>query len=236
MSTYRIWVLIKKAVRLGPQNPILIFALIIPVLYTVIFQVLFGELLKEKPVIAVNEAGAARVIDELRRNPAVDTISVSSRAAVLDALKENRADIGLTVPEGLAEYLESAGMVSWRLFITVADPAAVKKLLDALDDGRADIGVVVPPGQEVTGEEGKVTAKVFIRDDGDVDLSELLESLDETATDAAAVIDREKLKETRRRRPKEMSLTLFVNGESLAKDRTIASASVVAALTSRYRS
>ena len=63
MSTYRIWVLIKKAVRLGPQNPILIFALIIPVLYTVIFQVLFGDLLKEKPVIAVNEAGVARLVD-----------------------------------------------------------------------------------------------------------------------------------------------------------------------------
>ncbi len=232
MSTYRIWVLIKKTVRLGPQNPILVFALIIPVLYTVIFQVLFGDLLKEKPVIAVNEAGTARITEELRRNSAVDTILVGSRSAMIDALKENRADIGLTVPADLAEHLESAGMVSWRLFIIAADPAAAEKLLDALDDGRADIGVIVPPGQEATGEEDRVTAKVFILDDGDVDVSELLESLDETATDAAAIVDRETLKEARRRRPEEMSLTLYVNGESLAKDRTIASASVVGALRS----
>lgn len=228
MNGWRIWVLIRKGVRLGPQNPILIFALIVPILYTVIFQVIFGDLLKQKPVIAVYEKGEGRISGELRRNRAVDLAEVRFRAAVIDAVEQNRADIGLVLPADTVERLESASLAAFRLFVAPADPRAARELLNALKDQRTDIGVIVPPQVTLRPEtENRITARVFFEG---ADLAEVLGSIEETATDVVAVIDRDEIGRLKQRAPRDIPLKIYVNGESLAKDRTIAVASVVDAL------
>jgi ABC-2 type transport system permease protein len=228
---WRIWVLIRKGIRLGPQNPILIFALIVPILYTVIFQLIFGDLLKQKPVIVVYEKGERRISDNLRRNRAVDLVEVRSKTAVMNAVKQNRADIGLVLPSDIVNHLESAGLASFRLLAAPADPVAARELLKALKNKRTAIGVVVPPGASAHAAQGRVTARVFL-EEGGPDIRVLLGSLEETGTDVAAVIDPDQLRRLARARPKEISLKIYVSGESLAKDRTIAVASVVDALRS----
>ena len=49
MSLKQIWSILRKDLKLGPRNTFFLFAVIMPVALTFIFQVAFGSLFDPKP-------------------------------------------------------------------------------------------------------------------------------------------------------------------------------------------
>jgi ABC-2 type transport system permease protein len=143
MSARRIMVLIGKGLRLGPQNPLLIFALIVPFVYTVVFQALFGAFAEPAPVIVAFERGEERLIEALRDSGAVHVLEADSAQAVRRLIGEQRGDIGVIFPADLIEEIErretapGEGPVKLDVFINGDSPLknrtiAAAALLDIL--------------------------------------------------------------------------------------------------------
>ena len=74
MSILRTLSIIRKDLRLGPRSPIFLYALIYPVLITLIVQVVFGSLLEPRPRLGIVDLGRSEITTLMARQEGIDLI------------------------------------------------------------------------------------------------------------------------------------------------------------------
>ncbi len=116
-SLNRILAIIKKGFKLGPKNPVFLIALAVPLIYTLIMQVLFGGFWKTKPVIVVYDKSGQEVVRELKKSDAIKTIEAKEVSEVKDIVEEKKADVGIVFPKNLAEKLKGKDKMSLKFLI-----------------------------------------------------------------------------------------------------------------------
>lgn len=104
MSGRRILSIIKKSLNL--RNPYIIFALLGPLIYAGLFQLIFG-LLQVKPKLAVYEGGNQAVVRELEGSEAVELAVAGSPADVERMVKDKKVDMGAVFSVETVEKLEA---------------------------------------------------------------------------------------------------------------------------------
>lgn len=115
-SLSRIFAIIKREFKLGPRNPIFVLILVIPFLYTLVIQLLFGTFWQQKPVVATFQEKES-VILELKKNEAVQIVEVKSKEEVKKIVEEKKADIGVIFPDDLEEKLADKEKVILEIYI-----------------------------------------------------------------------------------------------------------------------
>jgi ABC-2 type transport system permease protein len=66
MNPRRIGVLLRKEVVWGPRNFLFIWAIIVPLVLTLVIQLLVGSFFSGKPWLGVVDAGASQMVTELQ--------------------------------------------------------------------------------------------------------------------------------------------------------------------------
>ncbi|HDP69477.1 MAG TPA: ABC transporter permease [Actinobacteria bacterium] len=117
MSISRIFSIIKREISLGPRSPILLFALAVPLILTAVFQLIFGGLWQEKPVLAVYGVGDGIVVSELEKNKAVDIINADSEDEILNLVEVKEADVGVIFPQDIEDILKEGKEVVLKTYI-----------------------------------------------------------------------------------------------------------------------
>ena len=118
MNFHNIVAIIKKEVRGGIKDPLFLTVFIVPLLFTLIFQLVFGRLWVQKTVIAIfQEGGGSRIVQEFEQNDAIRIIELLSIDAVYTEVKDKKVDVGVIFPENLEDKLKNAEKVILKVYI-----------------------------------------------------------------------------------------------------------------------
>ncbi|MBC7231367.1 MAG: ABC transporter permease [Actinobacteria bacterium] len=149
MSARRIAAMMRKS--MNPRNPYIIFALLGPLIYAAVFQLVFS-IWETRPRVAVYEEGDAAVTRELEAVEAVDALVVDSPEEVKRAVESKRADAGVVLDGGAKEKVFAGERTPVELYIggeslaknRVIATAAITAALRAVSPGvpRVDFEVI----------------------------------------------------------------------------------------------
>ena len=114
MSAHRILAVMKKS--LNPRNPYIFFAVLGPLLFAAIFQLIFG-IWQTKPKIAIYEGGDGAITRELEDTGASDLVFAGSAAEVTALLEDQKADVGVVFTQDTKESIEAGERTPVDLYI-----------------------------------------------------------------------------------------------------------------------
>ena len=105
MSLRRVGVLLGKEILHGPKNFILVFAIVAPIIISLLISLIFGTLLTQKPNLGFVDQGDSRIVEKAR---ALGTINVTEYATVDElrkAVESGALDVGMALPSGFDDAL-----------------------------------------------------------------------------------------------------------------------------------
>jgi len=106
--------IIKKSIN--PRNPYIIFALLGPLIYAAVFQLIFG-ILQVKPKLAVYEDGGQAVVRELEGTEAVELAVADSPAGVERMVEDKKVDVGAVFSGDAVEKLQAGERAAVDIYV-----------------------------------------------------------------------------------------------------------------------
>ena len=145
-----------RELKLGPRSPIVLMAVVLPLLMTLVVAAVFGSLLDPSPRLGVVATTDSAVVERLRSTPGIEVQIVDEDEARRLAL-DHDVDGVLLLPPGAEDALRSGEPVSARFLVSgqaLADSravlaAATTAALRDVAGQRSGVEVVV----EVAGDE-----------------------------------------------------------------------------------
>jgi ABC-2 type transport system permease protein len=117
MSLRRIGVLLGKELMRGPRNFIFIFAIVVPVIITLVVSLLFGTFFSGKPKLGVADAGNSQLVAQAQAVESILVTEYESDAALREAVLAGVVDIGLTLPVGFDTAVQTGDSVELSAYI-----------------------------------------------------------------------------------------------------------------------
>lgn len=153
MNIRRLGVLFRKDLIYGSRNVIFVFALIMPVVLSLVIGLLFGTLFNEKPKLGITDAGSSQLTAELQAADFLVVQMYDNQESLLTELESGAVEIGLVLPENfdadllagnrsdLTFYVWGQSLVKNRAIIS----AAVMDTLVTLTGRETPIDVEIVP-------------------------------------------------------------------------------------------
>jgi ABC-2 type transport system permease protein len=140
-----------KDLAIGPRSPILVWALVIPVVITLLVRGVFGDLLTSDPRLALVDEGASALSAALAEVEGLDLHLLDDAGELRAELADGRFDAGLVLPVGFDEALRVGGQPVLELLLSGESRPADRAVLLAtvLDLVRTVSGTTPPVDVEV---------------------------------------------------------------------------------------
>ena len=103
MSAREVGTILGRDARMGPRSPFVLYALVIPVILTVLVQGIFGDLFAPEPRLDIVDDGNSAVTAEAMELEGVTVTVVDDVETMLQRVEANDADAGLYLPAGFDE-------------------------------------------------------------------------------------------------------------------------------------
>jgi ABC-2 type transport system permease protein len=107
LSWPRVWQVLRKDLALGPRSPVVLWALVIPILMTLLVRLVFGSLFDQPPRLGIVDQGDSAVTAALLDTAGIDTRLVDDPATLRRMVEDNDLDAGLTLPAGFDAALRA---------------------------------------------------------------------------------------------------------------------------------
>jgi len=99
MSLRRITAIMKKDVSSGMGRTFFILALVVPVLMTLIINLIFGKLFSEKPTLAVVDEGRSKIVSKIKELDSVIIEDVEDKQDLKEKVQDGAIDGGIIIPK-----------------------------------------------------------------------------------------------------------------------------------------
>ena len=100
MNIRRIFVLLGKELRHSSKNFIFVFAIVVPVVLTLVVSLLFGTLFPGKPKLGINDQGSSQLTAMLSETDALLTSEFDNEESLRSAVESGGLDFGIVIPPG----------------------------------------------------------------------------------------------------------------------------------------
>ncbi len=107
MNIPRVYVLLGKELRYSSKNFIFVFAIVIPVVLSLVVTLLFGSLFSGKPKLGINDQGDSELAAMLTNTEALLSKEYSSDDELRAAVESGAIDFGLVIPQQFDTSLKS---------------------------------------------------------------------------------------------------------------------------------
>ena len=131
MSPQRIWRVLRKDRELGPRSPILLWAIVMPVVATLLLQLVFGGLFAPQPRLAIMDLGSSEITAAYRQMEGIDVELLDDEAQLKARVEENQYDAGLILPAGFDEAVRAGERPLLEFFISGESLASNRIILSA---------------------------------------------------------------------------------------------------------
>lgn len=117
MSLRRIGVLLGKDLIWGPKGFIFILAIVVPLVLTLVIQLLVGTYFSGKPSLGVADGGQSQLVARLGQVEGLVLRQYESAEALQTAVRNGAVDMGLVLPAGFDQALQVETAVSVTAYI-----------------------------------------------------------------------------------------------------------------------
>lgn len=158
MSLRRLLHILAKDLKLGPRSPMVLYAVVFPVIATVLIQAVLGDLFQPAPRLGIVDEGRSRITSRAEDLEGVDVQVLASARALKERLEANNLDAGLVLEKGfddalrqgagplLAFYFAGESLARNRMLLGVAAADLVRAVAGA--PAPVDVAVEVVGGGE----------------------------------------------------------------------------------------
>jgi ABC-2 type transport system permease protein len=103
MSLKRIGALLGREVLHGAKGFYFVFAIITPLLFSLVISLVFGTLFNEMPKLGIVDEGDSRLADIAAKHDSMTVLQYDTEAELKGAVESGAADVGLVLPAGFDE-------------------------------------------------------------------------------------------------------------------------------------
>ncbi len=131
MSAARLWALLRRDLVTGPRRHFFLWALIMPLGLTLLFQVVFGTLFEPKPRLGIVDLGHSEIVVAARELEGIELSILHEVELLKRSVADNDLDAGLVLAAGFDQalldgqrpelefYIGGESLASNRLILTV---------------------------------------------------------------------------------------------------------------------
>jgi ABC-2 type transport system permease protein len=158
MSIRRVFILLFKELVMGPKNMIFIFALVVPIVITLLINLLVGTFFSGKPRLGVVDAGQSNLVECAAQIDGILFQEYESAKALKEATAAGAVDMGLILPDGFDQKLIEGQPVDLVVYIWG----------ESLMKDRAMLGTTLATlFREISGQEAPVEITMITLGDGE---------------------------------------------------------------------
>jgi ABC-2 type transport system permease protein len=151
MSVTRTWQVLRKDLRLGPRSPIVLWALVVPVVMTLLIRGVFGSLFAGEPRLGIVDEAASMLVGEAQALDGVDVRLEGDAASLRAEVEAGRLDAGVVLPAGFDDAVRARQRPPLELFVAGESTPADRAVLTV---------TVLDLVRGLTGEEAPVTVEI----------------------------------------------------------------------------
>jgi ABC-2 type transport system permease protein len=107
MSGRRVLEVLRKDLRLGPRSPVFLWVLVLPLMITLVLQVVFGSLFDPRPRLGVVDLGASVIPEAAAALEGIEVTLLDSVTELRRQVEANDLDAGLVLADGFDEMVRS---------------------------------------------------------------------------------------------------------------------------------
>ncbi len=135
-----------KDLRLGPRSPIFLWAIVFPVVGTLLVQLVFGSLFAPKPRLGIVDQGDSAITAGMRELEGIQLTLVASPDELTELVRDHNLDAGLILPAGFDEQVRSGAQPLLEFYVSGESLASDRLILavTTLDLVRAVEGSPAP--------------------------------------------------------------------------------------------
>ena len=116
MTGVNAWHVLRKDLGVGPRSPIFLYAIVLPVILTLLIRVVFGSLFDPMPRLGIVDEGESQVVQNVRDVEGIQVTFPESAAALKTLVENNDLDAGLVLPAGFDGALQAGQMPNVQFF------------------------------------------------------------------------------------------------------------------------
>jgi len=145
------WEVLKKDLRLGPRSPILLWAIVFPLVGTFVIQIVFGSLFAPQPRLGIVDEGGSQVAVRMAAVEGIETSPVETEEALVQLVEDNDLDAGLVLPADFDAQVRAGEQPELQFFVGGESLASNRLILavTTLDAVRAVEGSTPPVDVEI---------------------------------------------------------------------------------------
>ena len=98
MSIRIIAVLLGKELKHGAKSYFFIFAIVGPIILTLLVNLIFGTLFSQKPKLGISDQGNFQIVVSLKKKESINLEEYSTEKELKDAVATGARDVGIVLP------------------------------------------------------------------------------------------------------------------------------------------
>jgi len=151
MSIRRVGILFRREILQGPKNFIFIWAIVAPVVISLIVSVVFGSLFSDKPDLGIVDQGESRLVTMATEQDSVAVTEYNTVDGMLAAIDDGQLDMGVVLPEGFDDAVIQGSEIVINAYISG----------QSLAENRVILGVTIADlVRDLAGQEAPVAVEI----------------------------------------------------------------------------
>ncbi len=119
----------RKDLRLGPRSPVFLWVILLPLLMTFVFTVVFGSLLEPPPRLAVVDEGSSAITGALLDSAGLRVVVLDDEAELRRAVTAHEFDAGLVLAPGIDDALAAGEQPPLEFYVSGSSLASTRVIL-----------------------------------------------------------------------------------------------------------
>ena len=117
MSLRRVGILLGKEFLQGPKNFIFVWAVVAPVVISLVFTLVFGTLFSEKSKLGIVDEGDSEIVTMSMELTSVDTKIYETSSEIREAVERGEVDMGIVLPDGFDNSVKQGSEVELTSYV-----------------------------------------------------------------------------------------------------------------------
>lgn len=131
MSILQAWHVAARDLRLGPRSPLLVYAILLPIVMSFLISAVFGGLLESQPTLGIVDLGASDLTVAAHDLAGIDVVDLDDAAELRSQVEHHDLDAGIILAPEFDRALRTGGVPDLQFYVS-GDSLASNRIILAV--------------------------------------------------------------------------------------------------------